>query len=290
MIFLKKHYFLIGVILSCITLSGCEKQQQIQQPESNASSPKQVKSVEPVLNATIQNIPIQLPECSGRDCPKFIVKQLKSNQKFIDLILEKASLKILQQNIALSLIQQGEMQASSDVVLKDATFDEQIQQYANEFSHAVIELKKFSANTAMSFHIEPQILKDKKNLVTIKLSSYSYLGGAHGASTQQYFVFDLNEKRQVELDDVIKPDQKKAFHQLAYEQFSTWVKAEKLADHVDQYEQSWEFKTTQNFYFSPKGLVLQYEEYEIGPYAVGMPTLTIPYDTLKTVIQPEFLP
>ncbi len=41
---------------------------------------------------------------------------------------------------------------------------------------------------------------------------------------------------------------------------------------------------------SPTGLILQYGEYEIGPYAVGLPRLVIPYKYLQGVIKDQYLP
>jgi hypothetical protein len=37
-------------------------------------------------------------------------------------------------------------------------------------------------------------------------------------------------------------------------------------------------------------LILQYGEYEIGPYVVGLPRLVIPYDQLQEVLKKEYLP
>ena len=39
-----------------------------------------------------------------------------------------------------------------------------------------------------------------------------------------------------------------------------------------------------------QGLILQYGEYEIGPYVVGLPRLVIPFDQLQGVLKPEYLP
>ena len=64
----------------------------------------------------------------------------------------------------------------------------------------------------------------------------------------------------------------------------------KLADNLEEYEQVWKFTLSDNFYLSTQGLVLQYGEYEIGPYVVGLPRLTIPYDQLQTVLKKEYLP
>ena len=57
-----------------------------------------------------------------------------------------------------------------------------------------------------------------------------------------------------------------------------------------EYEQAWKFTLSDNFYLSSQGLILQYGEYEIGPYVVGLPRLTIPYDQLQTVLKKQYLP
>jgi len=41
---------------------------------------------------------------------------------------------------------------------------------------------------------------------------------------------------------------------------------------------------------SKQGLILQYGEYEIGPYVVGLPRLTIPYEQLQTILKKQYLP
>ncbi len=64
----------------------------------------------------------------------------------------------------------------------------------------------------------------------------------------------------------------------------------KLANSVSEYEQAWPFKLTENFLLGDQGLILQYGEYEIGPYVVGLPRLVIPYDQLQEVLKEEYLP
>ena len=63
-----------------------------------------------------------------------------------------------------------------------------------------------------------------------------------------------------------------------------------LAGSVDEYEQAWKFKLSENYYLGKDGLILQYAEYEIGPYVVGLPRLTIPYSQLQGILKKEYLP
>lgn len=117
------------------------------------------------------------------------------------------------------------------------------------------------------------------------VNSSSYLGGAHGATAQTYFNFDLEQKKQVKLADILQPKQRAALEAAAYEAFKQWVVDSKLANNVAEYEQAWKFKLSDNFYLGQQGLILQYAEYEIGPYVVGLPRLMIPYAELQQVLK-----
>ena len=94
----------------------------------------------------------------------------------------------------------------------------------------------------------------------------------------------------VALDDILLPKQKAVLEQKAHEEFKRWVIDSKLANSVEEYEQAWKFTLSDNFYLSTQGLILQYGEYEIGPYVVGLPRLTIPYEQLQSVLKKEYLP
>ena len=105
-----------------------------------------------------------------------------------------------------------------------------------------------------------------------------------------YYNFDLKEQKQIKLEDLLRPQQKATLEKLAHEAFKTWVTDSKLADNVADYEQAWPFKLSNNFLLGEQGLILQYGEYEIGPYVVGLPRLVIPYDQLQDVLKEEYLP
>ena len=138
--------------------------------------------------------------------------------------------------------------------------------------------------------IKPKILNSDGSLVTVVLNSSNYLGGAHGSSSQTYFNFDLDTQKQVTLSDIVEKDKLKQLDAKAYEAFKAWIVESEIATNIDEYEQAWKFKLSDNFNLGKKGLILQYGEYEIGPYVVGLPRLVIPYDQLNGIIQAKYLP
>ncbi|MFZ0331266.1 MAG: RsiV family protein, partial [Acinetobacter bohemicus] len=168
--------------------------------------------------------------------------------------------------------------------------EKQVTPYLVTFLALDKELKALSANHQISLMIKPKILNANLPLATVVLNSSSYLGGAHGSSSQRYYNFDLKQQKQVELNDLLAPNQKADLEKKAHEVFKTWVLESKLANSVEEYEQAWKFTLSDNFYLSKQGLILQYGEYEIGPYVVGLPRLMIPYDQLQGILKKEYLP
>lgn len=124
------------------------------------------------------------------------------------------------------------------------------------------------------------------DLLTLRMDSYEYTGGAHGQPGVQYFHWDLARQQKLTLDDLLEPGQQQAFWELASSQHQQWLDEEKL----DQaFRDSWPFDRTDNAYFGKDGLVLHYNVYHIAPYAMGQPMLTIPYEKLDGVVRDKYL-
>ena len=162
--------------------------------------------------------------------------------------------------------------------------------YVQTFLALDQELKALSSNHKISLMIKPKILNADQPLATVVLNSSSYLGGAHGASAQQYYNFDLEKKKLVLLNDILLDKQRPQLERKAYEAFKQWVIASELSTNVQEYEQAWKFKLSENYYLGQQGLILQYAEYEIGPYVAGLPRLTIPYAELQGILKAAYLP
>lgn len=296
-----KNIGLFSILVLSMGLVAC----QPQQAEPKAEPEKATKPA-PDLSAKLigdaEKLKIQLPECDGKSCPEISLDRLNSNQSFIDEFIDQ---QILQQlgamlsvepeqkkaNLAASEAQvASEAKSLADVQTPQVKMQQQLAPYLQAFVALDKELKNLSSAQKISLMIKPKILNSGEPIATVVLNSSSYLGGAHGASAQQYYNFDLKSKKLVTLEALLLAKQKPRLEQLAHEVFKTWVIDAKLADNVQDYEQAWKFKLSDNYYLSKEGLILQYGEYDIGPYVVGLPRLTIPYAQLETVLKAQYLP
>lgn len=306
----NKTLFTISILASMMALSACQPK-QTEPKDDPVQKPAIVEPEILKLAGDSEKLALVLPECDGNNCPEISIERLSSNQAFIDEFIDQQILKQLNQMVDISpkLLKADQLATStadpehnkvSDQETAQKTLatvetpkqklEKQVAPYLVTFLALDKELKALSANHQISLMIKPKILNANLPLATVVLNSSSYLGGAHGSSSQRYYNFDLKNKKHVELNAILAPNQKAQLEKKAHEVFKTWVLESKLANSVEEYEQAWKFTLSDNFYLSKQGLILQYGEYEIGPYVVGLPRLMIPYDQLQTILKKEYLP
>ncbi|MBP2544732.1 RsiV family protein [Acinetobacter guillouiae] len=300
----QKSTLALSILVITLGLTACQKSDSKKaEPTVDQSAASQVPDTSMLLQGDTEKVKLTLPECNGNTCPEFSIERLKSNQAFVDETIDQAILDNLDKMLDIAQLskakkdadqQQTASQASASEVQANKTpvqqLQERVQPYANSFLEMDKELKTLGASGQITISLSPKILNSDKPLATVVLNTSSYLGGAHGASAQTYFNFDLVRKKQVGLDQIIEANQKAKFEKLAHDAFKTWVIDSKLAESVNEYEQAWKFTLSDNFYLGKQGLILQYGEYDIGPYVVGLPRLMIPYDQLKGVLKSQYFP
>lgn len=300
----QKSTLALSILVITLGLTACQKSDSKKaEPTVDQSAASQVTDTSMLLQGDTEKVKLTLPECNGNTCPEFSIERLKSNQAFVDETIDQAILDNLDKMLDIAQLskakkdadqQQTASQASASEVQANKTpvqqLQERVQPYANSFLEMDKELKTLGASGQITISLSPKILNSDKPLATVVLNTSSYLGGAHGASAQTYFNFDLVSKKQVGLDQIFDVNQKAKFEKLAHDAFKTWVIDSKLAESVNEYEQAWKFTLSDNFYLGKQGLILQYGEYDIGPYVVGLPRLIIPYDQLKGVLKSQYFP
>jgi hypothetical protein len=121
------------------------------------------------------------------------------------------------------------------------------------------------------------------HLATFILHTYTYSSGAeHGIYHDEYINFDLNEQRRIGLQDILITGKERALAEALYNHNQSWLQSRNITAEL--------LPLSDNFYYSPQGLVLVYALYELGTYTDGMTELVLPYDRLNKLIQAEYLP
>lgn len=301
----------ISILITTLGITACQPKKT--EPEAVEAKQTQTEQQSLKLVGDIEKLNLSLPKCDGKNCPEISIERLNSNQAFIDHFIDQKIIQELAQILEIAPQQAASEVAAIDHAASAASatdapasnpteaaiaqvetlaqkLEKQTLPYVQSFLALDQELKALSSNHKISLMIKPKILNANQPLATVVLNSSSYLGGAHGASAQQYYNFDLEKKKLVLLNDILLEKQRSQLERKAYEAFKQWVIASELSTNVEEYEQAWKFKLSENYYLGQQGLILQYAEYEIGPYVVGLPRLTIPYAELQGIIKTTYLP
>jgi len=286
----------MSILAVSIGISACQPKQKPVEDVSVEIQKEQEQTLK--LIGDREKLNLNLPKCEDKNCPELSIERLNSNQYFVDEIIDQQILQILKETLSLedeeaSTIQTDKIASEvnkESIETAKQKLERQLIPFTENFLELDQEIKALSANHKISLMIKPKILNSEGPLVTVVLNSSNYLGGAHGSSSQQYFNFDLETKKQVPLRSIIEKNELPALKEKAYEAFKTWVIESELSSDIKEYEQVWKFKLANQYYLGTQGLILQYGEYEIGPYVVGLPRLTIPYDQLHGILKEQYFP
>ena len=220
------------------------------------------------------------------NCPDIEVKYLKTNQNWInDIVNARVNNIVINSQPSESAVNKSTSTEAAKLAI-DAFAKSQFADLPADvpWSYQLMVKPDYLGHIKRS-HVQ---LGQTEDLELFEINSYVFTGGAHGMPFSEYLIFDPNTKTQITLADLLEQGQQPYFEALAYDAYKNWVKT--VANDINNYEQSWPFTLSDNVTLTDKGIDIRYQHYAIGPYAYGMPVLTISYSKLNGIIKPQFLP
>ncbi len=169
-------------------------------------------------------------------------------------------------------------------VLEDE-FKQSIAWY-NEIVSDTNSLSDYNYTIQYSFETGFDVVYNSKGFVSIILKHYQYTGGAHGNYFAVGYNINLSDGSFLSLIDII---QQGKLDLLAYECEETILEkyqANSLFE-AGLFENEIIIPDDQDFYIIPGALVLQFDPYEIGPYAMGEITAEISFDKIRDILMED---
>ena len=130
------------------------------------------------------------------------------------------------------------------------------------------------------------------NSVTVETTFYTFTGGAHGASGMAGTLVDLRTGRRAMPADVFLPDapwQSTLSEMARADLKQQFVERPGFDDALQPAKFDKLMTDAERYLFKKDALVLLFNQYEVGPYAAGLYTVTIPYARLAGLIRPDGL-
>lgn len=130
------------------------------------------------------------------------------------------------------------------------------------------------------FTVEGRMESDYNGILSYSLTKYSYTGGAHGGTA----LLGLNFRK--ETGEAVTEDDIFAF---GYEERLSAALRAHLKSSLDKDSYDMLFTTditpNGNFILSKAGITYIYGQYEIGPYAIGIIKVTVPWGELQDILK-----
>jgi len=128
------------------------------------------------------------------------------------------------------------------------------------------------------------------DLISIQFSVGSYYqGAAHPNTFTEVVNYDLKNGKQLKLADLFKPGAKylQEIANYCIADLKKQAKDKGLLDEEIQNGAAPNAKNYQSWTITRKGLGINFDAYQVGPYAAGPQYVLVPYSSLKDVINPD---
>ncbi|MBP3253154.1 MAG: DUF3298 domain-containing protein [Bacteroidales bacterium] len=129
-----------------------------------------------------------------------------------------------------------------------------------------------------------------QHLTSVSDINHSYMGGAHGSTTVNGMTFNNKTGKTYGWDMVADKKQLLVYIEQGLVDYfeASNVKSMKENLFPEAIENGLPLPQAEPF-FTQDGLLVQYQQYEIAPYALGIPTVVIGWDKCKKILNKEIL-
>lgn len=154
----------------------------------------------------------------------------------------------------------------------------------NELYPQAAEQARYVQKNQFPFHSyefisDYQITYNNLCITSLYIDQYTFLGGAHGNTTRESHTWDFNTGNQLKLSDFFpnNPQFTEVIFKNIEQQIAEQLKASPSI-YFDDYATLLRGNFNINgFYLKPDGIVIYYQQYDIAPYASGIPEFFIPF-------------
>lgn len=193
---------------------------------------------------------------------------------------KKSDLKYLKEDLIIPQLENGNDKNKIDIINKKINDD--IMPKALEGEKAAKDYYGGPNAEAPEFKFEINsrytVTANNDSLISLYNDYYEFLGGAHGATTRTSYTIDKKLEELLELKDLFKEgyDYKTVINNEIKKQIAE--DKDKFFEPADKFKGIAENK---NFYIKDKVLIIYYQQYDIAPYAAGIPEFNIPLETFQ---------
>lgn len=125
------------------------------------------------------------------------------------------------------------------------------------------------------------------DVVAVEVLSEGYLGGAHGFSDRTLMTFDAHTGARLAVGDVVDDSARQVLSKIVEAEFR---RARNVPSSTSLQDAGFfilpgqEMPLAENFALTDRGLELQYNPYEVGPYSMGSTRVVVPKEAIEPLL------
>lgn len=234
-----------------------------------------------LLNRTLQK-----GSCPNPPCLEVVLSYFESGKNIHSPAKEAINTNELQQAKGFMLAF-GENTSDTANVSLDEAFNILDKTYQNMVDEMLPDTASFGSYALYwSLTRRSKILTNTAPVVVMSEDAYSYTGGAHGMNSTMYYNYNMKNGSFITAKELFTDTTqlRKVLLQKLRKKYK--LKPSQPLQDVLLVTDS-DFYITPNFYLAPGGIGFVYNPYEIGPYAMGIITIFMSYEDVKTLLKPN---
>lgn len=245
-----------------------------------------------------KKLPISLVEDYSKSI-SFKITSLKDSVKLIKTKKESPQAVFSEVFVEINQVPQGsnlakikELVQKKQNLSSSKTVKQVIEKNKNDYFKEYLETnKEFEQEYSYMANWERQngvnVVFNDNYFTTLAFFAYQYSGGAHGGYSEEFLIIDTKNGKEIKLNDIFdksalvilqKRMLKKAYAYTNSENATSLEDAGYLVDKIE---------VTDNFSLNERGITFVYQQYEIAPYAAGMPAFMFTWDEIKDIIKAD---
>ena len=152
-------------------------------------------------------------------------------------------------------------------------FDEQIRSFRNDIAEYYDEAAEDeTVYFPFENYLTYEVTKNTGGIFSITFDTSMYTGGAHPFGDKISFTYDTNKGTELKLSDILKKSEEET-NAFVIEKFSEKFEDEELWDLEEE-------APDVSYCINGDYLIIYFQQYQIGPYAMGFPEVVIPLDEI----------
>ncbi len=134
------------------------------------------------------------------------------------------------------------------------------------------------------------VMRADSQVISLRSYNNDYTGGIHGDYAYHGTTFDTMTGEELKIQDIVAD--MPSFRQQATKDIDKYLQENygdgSFEDYQDTVEQIWESEDGFNWYLNESGIMVIFNPYVVGPYAMGAVTVPLPYSAYASFLNPDY--